>query len=77
MTGLLDFIDDDRSAKLLSDDGITILNYDEFLLMKHLDDCFTVLVCFIVSVRHTVCHKVSDQRYQLSSVLRAVLIHQQ
>lgn len=36
--GGFDLIDDYRGTKLLGSDRISILNYDEFLLMEHPDD---------------------------------------
>ena len=54
----LDFVDGDGVYQLFGDDGVTVLDLDELLVMEDLDDVLTLLVGFIVSVGHSISHEV-------------------
>ena len=54
----LDFVDGDRVYKLFGNDGVTILDLNELLVVKNLDDVLALLVCFIISVGHSISHEI-------------------
>ena len=75
--GHLDFIDDDRVGEFLCDYSVTVFEGDQFVLVQDTNDRLTVLVSFVLGVRHAVGHEVSYQRRQLSCILRGVLVDKQ
>ena len=46
----LDLVDCDGIVELLSNDGVTILHYNQFLFVQDLNYVLTLFECFFISV---------------------------